>query len=156
MRARRPLERFGPTPLRPTWARYVPPVRLSVLTYNIRSGDGHAGPATTDGASGRHTAADLVVLQEVAHAGQAEWLAGKAALPHIAFGTTRRTSAGEFGNAMLCRCPLQQVTNQLVSRGRLHGQPQAVLSAMLVRSGHSVHVIGCVFRRKVTGRLGPK
>jgi endonuclease/exonuclease/phosphatase family metal-dependent hydrolase len=139
---------FRPRPLRPAArARYVPPVRLHVLTYNIRSGTDMLGrPRLAEQAAVlRDTAADLVLLQEVAHAGQAEWLAGRAALPHLAFGATRRTSAGEFGNAMLCRWPLRQVTNRLVSRGRLQGQPRAVLSAMLACDGHPVHVLGTHF-----------
>jgi endonuclease/exonuclease/phosphatase family metal-dependent hydrolase len=122
-------------------------VRLSVLTYNIRSGTDMLGrPRLAEQAAVlRETAADLVVLQEVAHGGQVEWLAGRAGLSHIAFGATQRTSAGEFGNAILCRWPLRQVTNQLVSPGRLHGRPRAVLSAMLVWSGHPVHVMGTHF-----------
>jgi endonuclease/exonuclease/phosphatase family metal-dependent hydrolase len=122
-------------------------VRLSVLTYNIRSGSDMLGrPRLAEQAAVlRATAADVVVLQEVAHAGQAEWLAERAALPHVAFGATRRTSAGEFGNAILCRWPLRQVTNRLVSRGRLRGQPRGVLSATLASNGHAVHVLGTHF-----------
>jgi endonuclease/exonuclease/phosphatase family metal-dependent hydrolase len=120
---------------------------LDVLTYNIRSGTDMLGrPRLAEQAAVlREANADLVLLQEVAHLGQAEWLASRAALPHLAFGATRRTRAGEFGNAMLCRWPLSEVTNRLVAGGRLHAQPRAVLSAVLACDGQAVHVMGTHF-----------
>jgi endonuclease/exonuclease/phosphatase family metal-dependent hydrolase len=122
-------------------------VRLTVLTYNIRSGTDVLGRArlAEQAAVLRDAAADVVVLQEVAYAGQAEWLAARAGLPHIAFGATRRSRAGEFGNAILCRWPLRQVTNQLVWPGQVRGEPRAVLSAMLACNRQAVHVIGTHF-----------
>jgi endonuclease/exonuclease/phosphatase family metal-dependent hydrolase len=122
-------------------------VRLHVLTYNIRSGTDLLGrPRLPEQAAVlREAAADVVLLQEVAHPGQAEWLAAATGLPHMAFGATRRTRAGEFGNAILCRWPLRQATTRPIPPGRVHGQPRAVLSATLACDGHPVHVIGTHF-----------
>ena len=86
-------------------------VRLRVLTYNIHSGTDMLGrPRLNEQALlMRGTAADLVLLQEVSSREQAERLGSLVKLPHLAFGAARATSMGEFGNALLCRWPLEDV-----------------------------------------------
>jgi endonuclease/exonuclease/phosphatase family metal-dependent hydrolase len=123
-------------------ARYGPDVWLRVLTYNIRSGTDLLGRRrlAEQAAVVRGMAADLVVLQEVAGAAQAEQVAGMAGLRHMAFGPTRR--GGEFGNALLCRWPLREVANEAVPGGRLPAQPRAVLAAVVLCGVQPVHVIG--------------
>jgi endonuclease/exonuclease/phosphatase family metal-dependent hydrolase len=128
-----------------TGGRYGPDVWLRVLTYNIRSGTDMLGRRrlTEQAAVVRGLTPDLILLQEIAGADQAEQLAGLAGLRHMAFGPTRR--GGEFGNAMLCRWPLREVANETVPAGRLHAQPRAVLSAVLMCGARPVHVIGTHF-----------
>ena len=120
---------------------------LRVLTYNVRSGTDLLGRPRLahQAAIIRAVAADLVLLQEVAGAEQAQRLASGAGLSHLAFGATRRIGAGAFGNALLCRWPLRDVTNRSVPGGRLPGQARAVLSATLVWNGQAVHAVGTHF-----------
>jgi endonuclease/exonuclease/phosphatase family metal-dependent hydrolase len=122
-------------------------VRLRVLTYNIRSGTDILGrPRLGDQATVvRKAAADLVLLQEVAGDRQAEQFADIAGLRHVAFGATRRTRTGEFGNAMLCRWPLREIRNQSVSGSWRTGQARALLEAKLVWDMQRVHAIATHF-----------
>lgn len=122
-------------------------MRLRVLTYNIRSGTDLLGrPRLAEQAAVvRGAAADLVLLQEVACADQAHHLADLAGLRHVVFGATRRSRAGEFGNAMLCRWPLDDLSNRPVAGGWLPSEPRAVLSATLTCGGHSVHALASHF-----------
>jgi endonuclease/exonuclease/phosphatase family metal-dependent hydrolase len=135
-----------PAPQRPP-ARYRPDVRLRVVTYNIRSGTDLLGRPrlASQAAVIRAAAADLVLLQEVAGADQAETLARTAGLQHVVFGAARRVGAAAFGNALLCRWPLHAVTNQPVPGGRLRGQARAVLAATCFWDSQPVHAIGTHF-----------
>ena len=125
----------------------VPGVRLRVLTYNIRSGTDMLGrPRMNEQAAVmRGTAADLVLLQEVSSREQAERLGSLVKLPYIAFGAARQTSTGEFGNALLCRWPLEHVENHAVAAGWPISQARAVLAATMIAGGRRIHAIAAHF-----------
>jgi endonuclease/exonuclease/phosphatase family metal-dependent hydrolase len=118
-------------------------VRLRVLTYNIRCGTDMLGrPRLNEQAEVmRGTAADLVLLQEVCSRNQAERLASLVKLPHVAFGAARTTSSGEFGNALLCRWPLEHVENHAVATGWPMSQTRAVLVATMIVDTYRIHAI---------------
>jgi endonuclease/exonuclease/phosphatase family metal-dependent hydrolase len=120
---------------------------IRALTYNIRSGADILGRPRLE-AQARvvcEAAPDLVFLQEVLHPRQAEYLAHAAGLWHMAFGPTRRPRAGDFGNAILSRWPLSDVNNRDIPRGRIAGQPRAVLAATLLCAEQRVCIIGTHF-----------
>jgi endonuclease/exonuclease/phosphatase family metal-dependent hydrolase len=112
-------------------------VRLRVLTSNIRSGTDIFGRArlNAQGAVLRGSGADVVMLQEVWPADQADQLAALAGLPHVVFSASRRAGAGEFGNAILSRWPLGDVVCRPVPPARLRSQARCVVSATLAADG---------------------
>jgi endonuclease/exonuclease/phosphatase family metal-dependent hydrolase len=122
-------------------------VRLRVLTCNIRFGTDILGrPRLADQAAVVSAARpDLVLLQEVLPPSQAEQLARAAGLEHLALGPARRTSGGEFGNAILSRWPLVDVENRAVPGPRLISQPRAVLAATAVLDEHRLRVAAAHF-----------
>jgi endonuclease/exonuclease/phosphatase family metal-dependent hydrolase len=122
-------------------------VRLRVLTYNIRSGTEIFGrPRLNEQADVmRDMGPDLVLLQEVSSRQQAERLARLVELPHVAFGAARATSLGEFGNALLCRWPLEDVENHPVAAGSPLGQARTVLAATAVVDGRRIHALSAHF-----------
>jgi endonuclease/exonuclease/phosphatase family metal-dependent hydrolase len=62
-------------------------------------------------------------------------------LPYVAFGAARRTRKGEFGNALLCRWPLEHIENHGVPIGWPQSQPRAVLAATMIADGGRIHAI---------------
>jgi endonuclease/exonuclease/phosphatase family metal-dependent hydrolase len=122
-------------------------VRLRVLTYNIRSGTDLLGRRrlAEQAAVVRDAGVDLALLQEVAGAEQAERLASLAGLAHVVFRATRRRGAGEFGNALVCRWPLREVTYRPVPGGGWRGQPRAVLCATLTWGDQPLRAISTHF-----------
>jgi endonuclease/exonuclease/phosphatase family metal-dependent hydrolase len=118
-------------------------VRLRVLTYNIRCGTDMLGrPRLNEQAVVmRQTAADLVLLQEVNSSAQAEHLGSLVKLPHVAFGAARTTRDGEFGNALLCRWPFEQIENHVVPAGWPLSQARAVLAATVIADGRRIQAI---------------
>ena len=118
-------------------------MRLRVLTYNIRSGTDMLGrPRLNEQAMVmRDAAADLVLLQEVSSHEQAQRLGSMLKLPHVAFGAARKTRLGEFGNALLCRWPLEHVENHAVAAGWPISQARAVLAATMIAEGRRIHAI---------------
>jgi endonuclease/exonuclease/phosphatase family metal-dependent hydrolase len=122
-------------------------IRLRVLTYNIRSGTDFLWRSRFAAQTSVvcDAAPDVVLLQEVGHRGQAEHVARAAGLCHMAFGPTRCTPAGEFGNAILSRWPLFDIDNRQVPRGRIAGQPRAALAATLLCGEQRVRLIGSHF-----------
>jgi endonuclease/exonuclease/phosphatase family metal-dependent hydrolase len=118
-------------------------VRLRVLTYNIRSGTDMLGrPRLTEQAQViRRTGADLVLLQEVSSRDQAERLGSLLRLPYVAFGAARRPDTGEFGNALLCRWPLEHIENHAVAAGWPISQARAVLAATMIADGRRIHAV---------------
>ena len=129
----------------PATPAMVADVRLRVLTYNIRSGTDMLGrPRLNEQALVmRGTAADLVLLQEVSSREQAERLGSLVKLPHVAFGAARTTAKGmgEFGNALLCRWPLENVENHVVAAGWRLSQARAVLAATTIVDGRRIHAV---------------
>jgi endonuclease/exonuclease/phosphatase family metal-dependent hydrolase len=122
-------------------------VRLRVVTYNIHSGTDILGRQrlADQAAVLRDARADLVLLQEVDGQAQADRLASLVELPHVAFGPTRRSRAGQFGNAILCRWPLEAVHNRLVDAIWRSGEPRAVLLATLACGEQPVHALATHF-----------
>src|SRR5690348_12042804 len=120
---------------------------MRALTYNIRSGTDLLNRARLahQAAVMRDTAADLVLLQEVASRGQAERLASVTGLQHVAFGGARQTDAGEFGNAMLSRWRLYDVENRLVPRSWPMSQSRAILAASLTVDGQRIVAVASHF-----------
>ncbi len=118
-------------------------VQLRVVTYNIRSGTDILGRPRLNAQAGviRGTTADLVLLQEVSSREQAHRLASLVKLPHVAFGASRATSTAEFGNALLCRWPLEQVENHAVAAGWPTSEARAVLAATVNADGRRIHAI---------------
>jgi endonuclease/exonuclease/phosphatase family metal-dependent hydrolase len=118
-------------------------VRLRVMTYNIRSGTDMLGrPRMNEQAMViRGAACDMVLLQEVNSREQADRMGSLVKLPYVAFGAARTTSTGEFGNAMLCRWPLEDVENHTVPAGWAQSQARAVLAATMIADGRRIHAI---------------
>jgi endonuclease/exonuclease/phosphatase family metal-dependent hydrolase len=118
-------------------------MRLRVLTYNIRSGTDMLGrPRLNEQAAVvRGTAPDLVLLQEVGSREQAERLGSLVRLPHVTFGAARTTNRGEFGNALLCRWPLEDVENHVVAAGWPLSQARTVLAATANADGRRIHAL---------------
>jgi endonuclease/exonuclease/phosphatase family metal-dependent hydrolase len=122
-------------------------MRLRVLTYNVHSGTDILGrqKVAEQAALLRDAHADLVLLQEVACHAQAQQLATLAGMPHVAFGPTRRSRSGEFGNAMLCRWPLESIDNRIVSGNWRSGEARAVLLATFTHDQQPVHALATHF-----------
>ena len=122
-------------------------MRLRVLTYNIRSGTDILGrPRLAQQADTiRAATPDVVFLQEVAGARQAERIAALAALGQVAYGGARRGAAGRLGNVILSRWPLSDIENRPVPRARVAVEPRAVLAASVVPTGRQVRTIGTHF-----------
>jgi endonuclease/exonuclease/phosphatase family metal-dependent hydrolase len=124
-------------------------VRLSfrVLTYNIRSGTDMLGRGrlAEQAATVRGAAPDVVLLQEVADSSQAERIARDAGLEFLAYGATRRTRAGAFGNAILSRWPLEDHGSHAVPRRWVPAETRGVVAATLVADNIRVRVIGAHF-----------
>jgi endonuclease/exonuclease/phosphatase family metal-dependent hydrolase len=130
-------------------------VHLRALTYNIRSGTDIFGRArlAAQGAVLRDSGADVVMLQEVWPADQAEQLAALAGLPYVVFNASRRAGDGEFGNAILSRWPLEDVVCRPVPAGR-RGQPRWVVSALLP-SDHTPWLVMCAHFGLFPGEMEP-
>jgi len=122
-------------------------MRLRVLTYNTRSATDMLGRErlVEHATVVRDSAADLVLLQEVASQHQAEHVAKFVGLPYLAFGAARKSKSDEFGNAILSRWPLEAVENHPVAPGWPLSQARAVLAATLHSDGERVHVIAAHF-----------
>ena len=122
-------------------------MRLRVLTYNTRLGTNILGRARLfeQAAVVRDAGPDLVLLQEMASLEHVERFASLVGLTYLAFGAARRTRAGELGNAMLCRWPIEAVENHAVAPGWPVSQPRAVLAATIGSHGERVHVLAAHF-----------
>src|SRR4051794_20775459 len=118
-------------------------VRLRVLTYNIHSGSDILGRLRLNEQAEviLGTTPDLVLLQEVSSRDQAERMRSLLQLPHLAFGAARVSSAGEFGNAMLSRWPLEHVENRGVAAGWPTAEARSVLAATVIAAEHRIHAI---------------
>lgn len=125
-------------------------MRLRVLTYNIRSGTDILGRRrlAEQASTVRGVEPDVVLLQEVADVSQAEYIAQVVGgLDFLAYGATRRTRVGSFGNAILSRWPLEDARNHSVPP-RWEWAPaetRGVLAATLVADDLRVRVIGAHF-----------
>ncbi|QDV37870.1 endonuclease/exonuclease/phosphatase family protein [Tautonia plasticadhaerens] len=114
------------------------PFRLRVLSYNINSGAGDDSRVDYDRITAAIRAAepDVIALQEVdrgmvrtGNVDQARLLAGRLELEH-AFGGNFEFLGGEFGNAVLSRFPIAEVSNHPLPSPD-GGEPRGALEAIL-------------------------
>jgi endonuclease/exonuclease/phosphatase family metal-dependent hydrolase len=110
---------------------------LRVLTCNIHSATDVLGRGrlVEQGAMLRAEAPDIVLLQEVRRGvvDQAQELARLACLPHVAYGAVWHAGQDDFGNAILSRWPLAEVSSHPVPltmmAARVWAQQRGVLAA---------------------------
>jgi endonuclease/exonuclease/phosphatase family metal-dependent hydrolase len=99
-------------------------MRLRLVTFNIRHGEGLEGRQSLEEQGGllRATGADIVFLQEVddvtlrcGGVSQSLVLAELVGLPYFAFGKNMDLQGGGYGNAILSRFRLTEVANHPIS-----------------------------------------
>ena len=113
-------------------------VTLTVMTYNIRHGEGTDDRVDLQRIADaiRDASADIVALQEVdrntRRSERVDQLGELARLTGMTgyFGKARRHFAGEYGNGILSRFPIERVSNTALPGGFARGR-RAVLTAKI-------------------------